>query len=153
MTWQLEAPREGSPPASHSILDSNRARLPLEEGEPGRFVGEDDASLDEAILGGLLSSVHLPEDNPTHRALMPLPFGVVEAEEPSRFSLAGAELPEIGLDEDDIGPGDVVMVIGGICAISALVYRLHKGGHKLKPLSTRKKKKIDIMSDNDFYPI
>jgi hypothetical protein len=152
MTWQLEAPREGAPPASHSILDSNRAQLPLEEDQLARFAGEDGVSLDEAILGGVLSSVH-PEDSAAHRTLMPLAFGVIEGEETSRFSMAGADLPEIGIDEDDIGPGDVVMVIGGMCAIGALIYRLHKGGHKLKPLSKRRDKKIEIMSDSDFYPI
>lgn len=154
MTWQLEPPREGSPPASHSILDSNRARLPLEEEGPlARFIAEDTFNLDEAIPGGVLSSVHSPDDSAAHRTLMPLPFGVAESDETSRFSLAGADLPEIGIDEDDIGPGDVVMVIGGMCAIGALIYRLHKGGHKLKPLSKRKKQKIEIMSDSDFYPI
>jgi hypothetical protein len=153
MTWQLEAPREGAPPATHSILESNRARLPLEEGPLARFTGEDTFNLDEAIPGGVLSSVRPPEDSPAHRTLMPLAFGVVEGDEESRFSMAGADLPEIGLDEDDIGPGDVVMVIGGMCAIGALIYRLHKGGHKLKPLSKRKKQKIEIMSDSDFYPI
>ena len=86
-----------------------------------------------------------------------MPFGVSDGDVLDRFSLAGAEsLPEIGLDEDDIGPGDVVMVLGGLFAIGALVVRLRKGGIRLKTSSKqrgRAKRKIEVMSDSDFYPI
>lgn len=151
---QLEPPRGDADLPSRSLIESNRGRLPMEDTDAPRFVPDDDANLDELILGGLLSRVRGLDDNPANQPLTPLPFGATDGEELDRFSLAGAEsLPEIGIDEDDIGPGDVVLVLGGMFAIGALIFRLHKGGTKVKPLFKRRHKKTEIMSDSDFYPI
>ena len=153
---QLER-ADGEARLAHSLIDSNRRRLPLEEDDAPRFVDADDVNLDDIIVGGFLSRLPGVDDVSAGEALMGLPFGVNDGEELNRFSLAGAEgLPEIGLDEDDIGPGDVVMVLGGLFAIGALIFRLRKGGIKLKTSSKqarRGRRKIEVMSDSDFYPI
>jgi hypothetical protein len=154
---QLERADDGETRLSHSLIDSNRRRLPLEEDDPPRFVDADDVNLDDIIVGGFLSKLPRTDDNTTGESLMTLPFGVNDGDALDRFSLAGAEgLPEIGLDEDDIGPGDVVMVLGGLFAIGALIVRLRKGGIKLKTSSKQGRRgwrKIEVMSDSDFYPI
>jgi len=148
---------DGEARLAHSLIDSNRRRLPLEEDDPQRFVDADDVNLDDIIVGGFLSNLRGADDSTDGAPLMPLPFGVSDGDELDRFSLAGAEgLPEIGLDEDDIGPGDVVMVLGGLFAIGALIIRLRKGGIKLKTSfkqARRGRRKIEVMSDSDFYPI
>jgi len=153
---QLER-ADGEPRLAHSLIDSNRWRLPLEEGDLQRFVDADDVNLDDIVVGGFLSKLPGVDDSSVDQPLMQLPFGANDGEVLDRFSLAGAEgLPEIGLDEDDIGPGDVVMVLGGLFAIGALIFRLRKGGIKLKTSSKqarRGRRKIEVMSDSDFYPI
>jgi hypothetical protein len=153
---QLER-ADGETRLAHSLMDSNRRRLPLEEDDTPRFVDADDVNLDDIIVGGFLSRLPESRDDSAGESLMTLPFGVSDGDVLDRFSLAGAEgLPEIGLDEDDIGPGDVVMVLGGLFAIGALILRLRKGGMKLKTSSRRGergRRKIEVMSDSDFYPI
>lgn len=153
---QLER-ADGETRLAHSLIDSNRRRLPLEEDETPRFVDADDINLDDIVVGGFLSKLPALDDSLGDEPLMTLPFGVTDGEVLDRFSLAGAEgLPEIGMDEDDIGPGDVVMVLGGLFAIGALVIRLRRGGIRLKTSSKqagRGRRKIEVMSDSDFYPI
>jgi hypothetical protein len=148
---------EGETRLAHSLIDSNRRRLPLEEDDPPRFLDADDINLDDIVVGGFLSKLPALDDSLGDEPLMTLPFGVTDGEVLDRFSLAGAEgLPEIGMDEDDIGPGDVVMVLGGLFAIGALVIRLRRGGIRLKTSSKqagRGRRKIEVMSDSDFYPI
>jgi hypothetical protein len=148
---------DGEVRLAHSLIESNLRRLPLEEDDAPRFIDLEDVNLDDIIVGGFLSSLPGTADTAAGATLMKLPFGVSDGDELDRFSLAGAEgLPDIGLDEDDIGPGDVVMVLGGLFAIGALIIRLRKGGMKLKPSSRQGKqgrRKIELMSDSDFYPI
>lgn len=153
---QLER-ADGEVRLAHSLIDSNRRRLPLEEDDPPRFLDADDINLDDIVVGGFLSKLPALDEGIEDEPLMELPLGVTDGEVLDRFSLAGAEgLPEIGLDEDDIGPGDVVMVLGGLFAIGALILRLRRGGMKLKTSSKqagRGRRKIEVMSDSDFYPI
>lgn len=154
-----------------SLIDSNRSQLPLEAEHAGRFLETDAAHFDETIKGGMLSR-HLGLDGqPEHLPMMQAPIFATTDEELDRFTLAGAgSLPEIGIDEEEVEPGDVMLAIGGMCAIAALIFRVHKGARlpKLAPLPRRSqwlkwsawsawskhtKKRSTLMSDSDFYPI
>jgi hypothetical protein len=144
--------------ASQSLIDSNRSALPLEAWEPKRFLDVEEANFDEAIPGNVLGHFSGLDELPENQPMMNAPINAATEEELDRFSLAGAgSLPEIGIDEDDIEPGDVVLVVGGMGAIGALIFRLRKGAKlpKFPKMTWRsgRKKRPTMMSDSDFYPI